>query len=160
MVNIQILRREALRLRTAMDSCDKDSCDKDSSTILTNSFPIMNCKFASLLLAFHYFQRLNNIEITCVTGYGENMVSHVWLEIEEHVVDITGDQFNLIDHVQLNEKILKYRPFSKIHVTKVTQSYLPIVFKRTERIGLDKDFSDFKASFIDKMKSSYSTLIV
>jgi len=154
MVNVQLLRREALIVRSAMESCDKGS-----STILTQSFPIMNCKFASLLLAFHYFQLLDDTEIICVTGYGESSVSHVWLEIGEYLIDITGDQYNMIDDIELSEAVIKYRAFPKIHIEKAAQSYLPRIFERTERLILKQDFSGFKTSFVSKIKRSHSLLI-
>ena len=154
MVNVQFLRREALILRSAMELCNKGS-----STILTQDFPIMNCRFASVLLAFHYFQFLDDTEITVVTGYGENRVSHIWLEIDDYVIDITGDQYNMIDDIELNEAALKFRPYPKIHITKTTQSYLPHIFERTERLILNQNFSDSKTSFLSKMKRSYSLLI-
>lgn len=155
MVNTPFLISEALALRSAMELCDKSS-----STILTKHFPVMNCKFASLLLAFHYLQLLNDTEITCVSGYAENMVSHTWLEIGEHVIDITGDQYNFIDDIELNSNIVTHRPYPKVHVELISRSYLYQLFERTEKLILKDDFSDFKASFVSKMKHTYSLLLI
>ncbi|MBU2910048.1 hypothetical protein [Vibrio splendidus] len=155
MERIQLLRKEALSLRYAMEASNKDSL-----SILSDRFPIMNCRVASMLLAFHYFQTFCDIEITCVSGYGENLVTHVWLEVNDLVVDITGDQYNTINDIELNDGVIRRRPYPKVHVERTDQSYLPHLFKRTERLSLDRGFSGFKAHFVGQMKSTYSLLII
>ncbi len=153
MINIQFLTKEASSLRYAMEQCSKSE-----SPFPTADFPVMNCKFASLLLAYHIFQLSNDIEIVCVTGFGEKMVSHTWLEIEDHVFDITGDQFNMIEDEQLYAEIIANRPYPRVHIKKCSQSYLYRLFERTERMSLDPEFSEFKSSFMRKMESSYEFL--
>ncbi|TKF95719.1 hypothetical protein FCV71_15275 [Vibrio lentus] len=143
MERIQLLRKEALSLRYAMEASNKDSL-----SILSDRFPVMNCRVASMLLAFHYFQTFSDIEITCVSGYGENLVTHVWLEVNDLVVDITGDQYNTINDIELNDGVIRRRPYPKVHVERTDQSYLPHLFKRTERLPLDRGFSGFKSHFV------------
>ncbi len=94
------------------------------STVLINGFPIGNCQRASAFLAFHYRQQLNEINITLVCASGKNGVSHCWLEIDGYVFDITGDQYNHLSNSQLNARVIKQRPYPKVHVEKVSQSYL------------------------------------
>ncbi len=153
MSNIQFLEKEATCLRCAMEICSKGQ-----SPLPTPDFPVMNCKFASLLLAYHIFHISKDVEINYVAGFGKNMVSHVWLEIEDHVFDITGDQFNLIEDEQLYEEILANRPYPNVHIEKCSKTYLYKLFERTERMQLDPEFSTFKTSFIRKMESSYEFL--
>ncbi|PTP01530.1 hypothetical protein CWO17_15655 [Vibrio sp. 10N.286.45.A3] len=153
MERIQLLRKEALSLRYAMELCSKGP-----STYPTPNFPIMNCKFASLLLTYHYFQLLDDVEITMVTGLGEKMVSHVWLEIDGHVFDVTGDQYNLIEDYQLYAKIIEKRPYSSVHIEECSQSYLYQIFDRTERMPLERGFAAFKPRFVNQMEESYEYL--
>lgn len=153
MSNIQFLEKEATCLRCAMEICSKGK-----SPLPTSDFPVMNCKFASLLLAYHIFHISKDVEIVYVAGFGKNLVSHVWLEIEDHVFDITGDQFNMIEDEQLYEEILASRPYPKVHIEKCSKTYLYKLFERTERMPLERQFPAFKNSFIRKMEQSYDFL--
>ncbi|MBD0786394.1 hypothetical protein HUO09_08545 [Vibrio sp. Y2-5] len=153
MSKIQFLTDETTILRLAMERCSKGP-----SPLPTSDFPVMNCKFASLLLAYHIFHLSKNVEIIYVVGFGKNMVSHVWLEIEDLVFDITGDQFNMIEDEQLYEEIIVNRPYPNVHIEKCSQTYLYKLFERAERMHLDPEFSTFKTSFIRKLESSYEFL--
>ncbi len=153
MSNIPFLTKEAASLRYAMEQCSKGS-----SPLPTPNFPVMNCTFASLLLAYHIFHLSRDIEILYVTGFGKNMVSHVWLEIEEHVFDITGDQYNVIEDEQLTSEIIANRPYPSIHIEKRSQSYLYNLFERTEQMSLEHEFLALKKSFIKKLECSYEFL--
>lgn len=153
MTTIQFLRDEAIELRSAMERCDKGS-----ETILTSEFPIMNCKFASLLLAFHYLQKQPLIEVVLVSGVTDNRVSHSWLEVDDLVIDITGDQYNIIDDTDLTIEIIKNRQFPNVHVEATEQSYLLTLFQRTERLPIKQDLSGLNHRFVSKMKRSYLQL--
>ncbi|MUH95205.1 hypothetical protein GNP63_01390 [Aliivibrio fischeri] len=153
MKNVQFFRKNAFIFHSVIEGCNKDT-----STVLTDSFPLGNCQFASLLLAFHYRQKYYDIEIIIVYARGENLVSHVWLEIDEYAIDITGDQYNDFKDGELNTHVVKYKPYPKVHFEKISQSYLYHAFERFERLTLNNDFSNFKKPFIRKMKYSYDLL--
>ncbi|NOI27861.1 hypothetical protein [Vibrio coralliilyticus] len=150
MIDVEYLAKEAKYLRNAMELCAKEA-----SALPTPNFPVMNCKFASLLLAYHYFQLFDDIEINMVSGFSENMVSHVWLEIEGYVFDVTGDQYNIIEDEQLNPKVTLNRPYPKVHVEEIGLSYLYQLFDKTEHLLLERSFMAFKVRFITKLEASY-----
>ncbi|MBL4831305.1 MAG: hypothetical protein JKY55_15640 [Aliivibrio sp.] len=153
MQNIESIEREAQKVRDTIEACDKNS-----QMMITESFPVMNCKLAAMLLAFHFLKKWNDIEIVCVSGIGENMVSHAWLEINGYVIDITGDQYNEIEDDQLNDDVLQYRPYPRVHVAKASQSYLSHLFRASERIILDSEFSNINEDFVELMENSYCLL--
>ncbi|WP_049846034.1 hypothetical protein [Vibrio sp. VPAP30] len=149
-----MLAHEAKYLRHAMELCRNEIAPYP-----TPEFPVGNCKFASLLLAYHYFQLVDDIEIVMVSGFSDNMVSHVWLEIGGYVFDVTGDQYNTIDDYHLNPTVIAARPYPAIHVEEVKLSYLYRLFGKLEYLSLDRGFSAFKARFVAKMGSSHEYLI-
>lgn len=66
-----------------------------------------------MLLSFHFLQLWPELELMGVTGAtGKNgAITHYWLEVGDYVIDITGDQYNIINASKLNEDIVRSRPF-------------------------------------------------
>ncbi|MEC4728161.1 hypothetical protein HWQ46_21730 [Shewanella sp. D64] len=154
MENIHILQYEAFVFRSSIELCNKKTTD-----VITKTFPIMNCKFASLFLAFHYRTIWSDIEIILVCGRGENMVTHAWLEVDGYAIDITGDQYNLLDSAILNEEVIRYRPYPKVHVEQISRSYLYSLFEYLDRLILENDFSNIKKYFVKNMERSHESLL-
>ena len=66
-----------------------------------------------MLLSYHFLMLWPDLEIKGVSAAtGKNdRITHYWLEINDIVVDITGDQYNLINDYELTNEIIKGRPF-------------------------------------------------
>lgn len=150
MDDIELLTIEATKLRDAMELCRNNAAPYP-----TRQFPIGNCKFSSLLIAYHFFQLFDDIEIAMVSGFSENMVSHVWLEVSGYVFDVTGDQYNIMEDSHLNPKVILYKPYPKVHVEEIELSYLYQLFDKTEYLSLDCSFSAFKVRFVTDLEASY-----
>nr|WP_075518862.1 hypothetical protein [Moritella viscosa]SHO06831.1 Putative uncharacterized protein [Moritella viscosa] len=154
MLDVQQLKEEALYFRALVESSNKSD-----SKLLTNEFPVMNCYVASLLLAFHYLQKWIDIDdIVGVYGRTNDDIPHFWLELEGYCIDITGDQYNIIDEEFLSSAIITNRPYPSVHVSLKSQSYLYHLFDRFERTTLKKGFCDFGDDFIEDMEYSYHAL--
>lgn len=153
MIDIQLLKTEALIFHNAIDRCDKEA-----STVITNDFPIGNCQFASLLLAFHYRKLWGGVDVVVFYGCSENSVSHVWLEIEGYAIDITGEQYNLLYDYELNPDVIECRPYPCVHVEKISKSYLYQLFWCLQKLVLSNDFSNFKKSFVKRLECSYDLI--
>lgn len=67
------------------------------------NFPVGCCKVSSQLLARYLVTELHTPLVTFVhgerggTGNGDPWQSHVWLRVNEHMVDITADQYHEVD---------------------------------------------------------------
>lgn len=156
MKTIYELRKEALKFRELLNNCDKSNTE-----LVIDCFPIMSCKLSSMLLAYHFLKKWPNLElkgISAATGKNEE-ISHYWLEIDDIAIDITGDQYNMIDDNELNKKIIKNRPFPSVHVELITQSYLYNLFKIKEKVTFTTGFPTVKSSFIESMEIGYNQLL-
>ena len=121
----------------------------------------MSCKLSSMLLAYHFLKKWPNLELKGVfaaTGKNEE-ITHYWLEIDDIVIDITGDQYNMIDDSELNKKIIKNRPFPSVHVEHITQSYLYNLFRIKEKEALILGFPNIRTEFKEKMEIGYNQLL-
>lgn len=88
------LERLVYKFRTAIEAAYDNNLF--ANDILFSRFPRGCCGDASILLG-HYLMK-NGIETdyVCGTYYGEDSFdrqSHAWLQINEIVIDVTGDQF-------------------------------------------------------------------
>ena len=77
----------------------------------------------------------------------------------DYVIDITGDQYNVISTSKLNEAIVKNRPFLPVHVAHRKDSYLYILFKIQGRELLTYGFPTIGNDFIDEMECDYRQLV-
>lgn len=111
-----------------------EKCDKNQTPLVIDCFPIMSCKLSSMLLAYHFLTLWPESEITGISAATgrQQQITHYWLEINDIVIDITGDQYNLISDNELNKKIIAYRPFPAVHVISSKKSYLYTLFKVKE----------------------------
>lgn len=152
------IKKESIKFRGLLDACDKNNTE-----LVTEEFPICNCKLSSMLLIYHFLKVWPNIEITGVRGIakdrsGEEMISHYWVEIKDIAIDITADQYNLIDGKLLNDVIISHRPFKAAYV-EPKLSFLPYkLFRITDRDIYKKGFSTIGEDFIESMCLGYSQL--
>lgn len=156
MKTINEIRKEASKFRELLNNCDKSN-----TKLVIDCFPIMSCKLSSMLLAYHFLKKWPNLElkgVSAATGKSEE-ITYYWLEIDDIVIDITDDQYNMIDDYELNKKIIKNRPFPSVHVEHITQSYLYDLFETREKVTFTTGFPTVKSSFIERMEIGYNQLL-
>ncbi|HHW8982426.1 hypothetical protein HVX13_15320 [Citrobacter freundii] len=156
MLTINEIQDEAIEFRSLIDKCDK----KNTSLVI-DCFPVMSCKLSSMLLSYHFLYLWPIISIKGVSAAtGKNgEITHYWLEIDDIVIDITGDQYNIIDDKELNKKIINSRPFPAVHVAHKKYSYLHKIFKIKEVEVLVSGFPTIGEDFIEKMRHGYNQLL-
>ncbi|WP_373225782.1 hypothetical protein [Enterobacter cloacae complex sp. ESBL7] len=138
-----------------------ENCDKKNTSLVIDCFPVMSCKLSSMLLSYHFLMLWPELEIkgvSAATGKHDR-ITHYWLEINDIVVDITGDQYNIINDRELNTEIINSRPFPPIHVLHKDESYLNKIFKTKEIHTFVHGFPDIADDFIDEMICGYSQLL-
>lgn len=153
---IQAAREEANRFRELLEKCDPST-----TYLIPHGFPVMSCKLCSMLLSFHFLQLWPELELKGVTGVtGKNgAITHFWLEVGDYVIDITGDQYNVISTSELNEAIVKNRLFVPVHVAHQKDSYLYNLFKIQGSELLTYGFPTIGNDFIDEMECDYRQLV-
>lgn len=156
MPTIDAIKRESTKFRGLIESCDKKA-----TKLVFDCFPIMNCKLSSMLLSYHFLELWPNLEIKGISAAtGKNgHITHYWLEIDDVVIDITGDQYNLIPDGELNKTIVKNRPFEAVHVSNKGKSYLYKLFKVREAEYFVYGFPTIGEDFILDMELGYHQLL-
>ncbi|WP_034461573.1 hypothetical protein [Buttiauxella noackiae] len=156
MLTIQVIRKEAYRFRELLEKCDSSKIH-----LVPDNFPVMSCKLASMLLSFHFLQLWPELELKGVSGVtGKNdAITHYWLELDDIVIDITGDQYNVLSPSKLNEAIVKNRPFSPVLVDHQKDCYLYNLFRIQGKERLTCGFPTIGADFIDEMECDYRQLV-
>lgn len=148
------IKEEAERIRKLIEACDKKNTE-----LLADYFPVMSCKVASMLLSFHFLKLWPKTEIYGVTGAAEKgRISHYWIEIGELAIDITGDQYNVLNCKELNKAIVRNRPFSSVHVDNKNNSYLYELFIIVDREILTNGFPTIGEDFIESIEFEYHKL--
>lgn len=156
MLTITEIQDEATKFRKLIEICDKEN-----TSLVIDCFPIMSCRLSSMLLSYHFLKLWPDLLIKGVSAAtGKNdQITHYWLEIDEIVIDITGDQYNIISDKELNENIINNRPFPAIHVSHKKESYLYKTFKIKEEEYLVSGFPTIGEDFIEDMTLGYQKLI-
>lgn len=153
------LKSEAFLIRRLIENCDRKK-----TRLVTSSFPIMNCKLSSMLLSYHFLKKWPKIKIFGVSGIAKDRsrqetISHYWLEINGVAIDITGDQYNILEPHELNSAIVKKRPFHPVHVERTEKSTLYKLFRVAYRDTFIKGFPETSEEFIYDMKIGYNQLL-
>lgn len=157
--NISEVTAEAEKFRVLLEFGKKADI-----LLVTEDFPVMNCKLSSLLFAYHVLQKWPSLVIHGVSGRaknhdGDDAISHYWLEFREIAIDLTADQYNIIEDSQLNNEILKHRPFKPVITGNIKgmQNYdlFSVADRDTYVIGMPSVGDDF---FYD-LQASYEALI-
>lgn len=94
MLTIQKIKQEASNFRELLENFDKSKMN-----LVPDCFPVMSCKLSSMLLSYHMLKLWPELELKGVMGTtGRNdEITHYWLEIGDIAIDITGDQYNVIN---------------------------------------------------------------
>ncbi|WP_416262348.1 hypothetical protein [Gibbsiella quercinecans] len=156
MPTINEIKEEAVKLRKLIENCDSEK-----TSLVISDFPVMSCRLTSMLLSYHFLTLWPELELKGVSAAtGKNrQVTHYWLEINDIVIDITGDQYNLIDDKELNKKIIQRRPFPAVHVSHKENSYLYKLFKIKDEEILLYGFPSIREDFVEDMKLGYNQLL-
>ncbi len=154
-ISLSNILREAVKFRSLIQSCNHEKV-----ALVTESFPVMNCKLTSMLLVYHFLKLYPESEIKGIGGVRpKNEITHYWIEIEGIVVDITGDQYNLIEDDELDSLLVALRPYSPIHVAKIEDSFLYDIFKISYVETFISGFPTICESFLEDLELSYAQLI-
>ncbi|WP_258023164.1 hypothetical protein [Salmonella enterica] len=132
MPTINEIKEEAVKFRRLIESCDK----KNTSLVI-DCFPVMSCKLTSMLLSYHFLTLWPELELKGVSAAtGKNsQITHYWLEIDNIVVDITGDQYNIIDDKELNNKIIK-KDHILLYMSCTQKKVISIIYLKFEKKNL------------------------
>ncbi|MCY1299300.1 hypothetical protein D9M70_488230 [compost metagenome] len=123
----------------------------------------MNCKLSSLLFTYHALKKWPSIFIHGVVGIaisrgGGSQITHYRLEYQEIAIDITEDQYNVIEDKYLNSEIINSRPFNSVTTGRIDsmQNYklFNIDYRDTYVFGLPEMAEDF----LHNLEASYETL--
>ncbi|WP_075801564.1 hypothetical protein [Pseudomonas putida] len=131
--------------------------------LVTDDFPVMNCKLSSLLFVYHALQKWPSIVIYGVSGIaanhdGDYTISHYWLEYLETAIDLTADQYNIIEESQLNRQILTNRPFKPISTGHIGSMQNYKIFKISYRDTYILGLPELAEDFIRDLHASYEAL--
>jgi len=156
LLTLNVIRKEASKFRELLEKCDPSK-----TNLVPDNFPVESCRLASMLLSFHFLKLWPELELKGVSGItGKNdAITHYWLEVGDIVIDITGDQYNIINARKLNEAIVKNRPFVPVHVAHRMDSYLYDLFKIQGTELLTYGFPTIGNDFIDEMECDYRQLV-
>lgn len=159
MLSIDKVKAEALFFRQLLDKCDKNN-----TQLVTEEFPVENCKLSSMLFICHIFHLWPNAEVFGVSGIAKNnkgkeTITHYWVEVGDIAIDLTADQYNKIDHIYLSEKITQERPYDSIYVGSKNNILQYKLFRIVCRDRYDADFSSVGEDFIEDMEIGYSQLM-
>ena len=156
MLTIQKIKQEASNFRELLENCDKSKMN-----LVPDCFPVMSCKLSSMLLSYHMLKLWPELELKGVMGTtGRNdEITHYWLEIGDIAIDITGDQYNVINANRLNKAIVRNRPFTSVHVTHQKDSCLYNLFKIRHKELLSHGFPTIADDFIEDMAFDHRQLI-
>ncbi|WP_207283585.1 hypothetical protein [Pseudomonas sp. FW300-N2F2] len=158
MPDINDIVAEAEKIRRALELCDKET-----TPLITKDFPAMNCKLSSLILTYHILKKWPTITVYGVSGvatdhYGNDTISHYWLEHQATAIDITADQYNIIEDKDLNTRIISNRPFNPVSSGRIGSLPNYSLFKITNRDIYISGLPELAEDFLEKLHNTYEIL--
>ena len=155
-VNEVVAEAERFRLKLEL-------AKKENNLLVTEDFPVMNCKLSSLLFAYHALQKWPSIVIYGVSGraanyVGDDTISHYWLEYQQTAIDLTADQYNIIEEKQLNREILMSRPFKPVSTGRIDSMQNYKLFKISYRDTFIMGLPELAEDFLHDLHASYEAL--
>lgn len=156
-INEVIAEAEQFRLKLEL-------AKKANIPLVTENFPVMNCKLSSLLFAYHALQKWPSIVIYGVSGRaanhdGDDAISHYWLEYQEVAIDLTADQYNIIEEKQLNREILRSRPFKPVSTGRIESMKNYKLFNISCRDTYILGLPELAEDFIYDLNANYEALV-
>lgn len=140
-----------------------DLSKKENIRFITQDFPIMSCKLSSLLFIYHALKKWPAIIVYGVSGRalnhdGDDVISHYWLEYQEIAIDLTADQYNIIDDKNLNKEIILSRPFSPVSTGCIGSMHNYNLFKISYRDTYICGLPELAEDFLDDLHASHEAL--
>lgn len=149
------LRDESLKVRHMIE----EKITEDLPLFI-DSFPINACKQASLLFCYHLERLGFNKPLKCVFGISKKRiddVGHWWIETEGKIIDLTADQFNIIEDRDLSYKIKAKRPYNSVYCCPINKAPHYKVFNLYE--AFKYDLNELATDFIDDLVRTYELLL-
>lgn len=156
MPTIDELKSESVKLRKLIESCDPSNMQ-----LLFDGFPVMSCKVSSLLLAHHLLIIWPELKFKGVGGVAGKFqeITQYWLEVNNVIIDITSDQYNMLEDRELNDAIIQHRPFNKFNVESKDDSHLYQLFDLSYKNLFQKGFPTFAEDLIENIETDYASLV-
>lgn len=136
----------------------------DQLLFISKSFPEMQCFSGSYLLAFHLFKNTDILSIDLICGYcdawqGEEEISHYWLEVNGLILDITADQYNLIEDSYLHQSFIDSRPFAQTYCIDKNLAPHSYLFVERERTRLNSKLTHLSRDDFMEWEHEYSKVV-
>lgn len=152
------LIREAEKIRQILEHCKENKI-----SLIRNHFPIAHCKSASLLLTYHALKKWPFITIYGVGGTaldhkGNETISHYWLECQHTAIDLTADQYNILDEESLNKEIIASKPFKPISIGRIGSMPNYKLFKIAYRDTYVSGLPELAEDYLYDLQNSYEAL--
>ncbi len=126
-----------------------------------SGFPLDACKHASMLFCYHLSQKGYIKPIYLVFGVSKkrgSKVGHWWVEIDGILVDITADQFNLVEESALSYKIVTNRPYLPVYCVPFTIAPHHKVFEIEPESLWAWNEDDVDELYLDELRNFYNRL--
>lgn len=141
-----------------------EAAKSESIRLVTEDFPVSNCRLASLLFTYHALQKWPSITITGISGIaenleGESLISHYWLEYLDTAIDLTADQYNIIKREELNLEIFRSRPFEPVCTGLAGRMQNYKLFKVTHRDIYISGLSELGEDFLYDLECSHEAIV-
>lgn len=156
--HVDLIVAEAGKFRLALEA------GKERSVLfVSEDFPVMSCKLASILFAYHIIKKWPGIVVHGVSGSalnhdGDDTISHYWLECQGVAIDLTADQYNILEDNQLNSEIIKSRPFSPVSIGGIGRMRNYKLFRVFGRDTYVSGLADLAEDFLRDLHDSYDAL--
>lgn len=131
--------------------------------LINQDFPVMSCKLASIILAYHLIRLSPATIVYGISGIAKDLnneknISHYWLEVQGLALDITSDQYNLISDLELNISIIKNRPFPSVNIAKIDEQLNYKLFKISYVDTYLYGWTELAEDFLEILEESYELL--
>ena len=149
---------EAKRFRLKLERSKKAGI-----RLVTEDFPVMSCKLSSLLFTYHVLQKWPSIVIYGINGRainhdGNDVISHYWLEYKKTAIDLTADQYNIIEEKHLNNNIIRSRPFKSVSTGRIGSMKNYKLFNIAGRDTYIYDLPELAEDFLHDLHASYEAI--
>lgn len=156
--HVDVIVVEAKKFRLMLESCRKESI-----LFVPPDFPLMSCKLASLMFVYHIMKKWPSVVMYGVSGSARNhdgidTVSHYWLEYKDTAIDLTADQYNVIENKQLNRQIIESRPFKSVSTGRIGSMQNYKLFGVFSRDAYTFGLPELAEDFLENLQAGYESL--
>ncbi|MCG9738826.1 hypothetical protein L1D32_11705 [Shewanella insulae] len=150
------LKLEALKVRKGIEQIAHDK-----SHFFSNNFPINACKHASIFLCYHLETCGLDVPIDVVFGVSnkrDRKVGHWWIEVGGYLIDLTADQFNIIEENELSYKIRAGRSFLPVYCCPITKAPHHRIFSCVDQQSFTWNIDEIDEVYIEFLVLDYERL--